>query len=215
VNDALAGLEEQYGVVIGYRAHQPEIEVKVRAASLQLARRAADEAAARLGPDLVYGEGDAGLPEVVGGLLAARGLTLAVAESCTGGLVAELMTDAPGASAFFVGGAITYSNAAKTAALGVDPTLVTRCGAVSAEVARAMAEGARGRFAADLALSLTGIAGPTGGTPDKPVGLVHYALATPRGTVDRHLQHPGSRAQVRRRAAYAGLALIREQLRLL
>jgi len=217
VNDRLAGVEAQYGVVIGYRASLPEIEVKVQAraatssAVLDLAQRAAAEARARLG-DHVYGEGFGSLPEHVGGLLAARGLTLAIAESCTGGLAAELATRIPGSSRYFLGGAVAYANSAKTALLGVPAELISAHGAVSAEVARAMAEGVRQRLGADLGLAFTGVAGPDGGSPQKPVGLVHWALAQATGTVARERVFVGSRLDVRRRAAFAGFDLIRRSL---
>jgi nicotinamide-nucleotide amidase len=164
---------------------------------------------ARLGEDVVYGEGDTSLPEVVCRLLEARSLTLALAESCTGGLVAELVTNVPGASRSFLGGVVAYSNGAKTELLGVEPALIERHGVVSAEVARAMAEGARRRFGSDLALALTGIAGPAGGTPEKPVGLVHWAAASEAGVEAKHAVFSGKREQVRRRSAYAALALAR------
>jgi nicotinamide-nucleotide amidase len=215
VNDRLAGVEAEFDVTIGYRATMPEIEVKVlaRASTLEAASRRAELAAAavraRLGEEVVFGEGKARFPEVLCNLLAAKGLTLGLAESCTGGLVAELLTAHAGASAVFRGSAVTYANEAKIALLGVPPELIAAHGAVSAEVARAMAEGARRVFAADLSLALTGIAGPGGGSAEKPVGLVHYAVASEAGTSDVRAVFAGSREQVRRRAAFAGLALVR------
>lgn len=117
----------------------------------------------------------------------ASGKTFAFAESCTGGLLGKLVTDVAGASAVFLGSAVTYSNEAKTALLGVKPEIIEACGAVSPETAKAMAEGARKVFGADIALSVTGIAGPGGGSPEKPVGTVYMAIATERGTQIRHL----------------------------
>jgi nicotinamide-nucleotide amidase len=152
------------------------------------------------------------LPEVVGELLRQRGLTLALAESCTGGLVAELVTAAPGASEFFLGSAVTYANAAKHDLLGVPESLVERSGAVSAVVARAMADGARQTFRSDLALALTGIAGPGGGSEAKPVGLVYCSVATGEGSVVRELRLHGSRERIRRMAAFTGLAQVRRVL---
>jgi nicotinamide-nucleotide amidase len=215
VNDRLAGIEAEFGVVIGYRATMPEIEVKVlaraetAAAAAERAERAAHAVRARLGADVVFGEGTARFPEAVCKLLEAQGRTLALAESCTGGLVSELITAHSGASAVFRGGAVTYANDAKIALLGVPPALLARFGAVSSEVARAMAEGARQAFNSDIALSITGIAGPNGGSPEKPVGLVHYAVVSADGISDRRVVFPGNREQVRRRAAFAGLALVR------
>lgn len=218
VNDQLAGIEAAHGVTLAYRAHFPEIEVKVlgrageASEAAARARRAADEVIARLGPDVVYAEGDVTFAESLGKLLVEKAKRLCVAESCTGGTVARLLTEKSGASDFFVGGAVTYANRAKQALLGVPEALLTEHGAVSQAVARAMAEGALRAFDADIGLSLTGIAGPTGGTPEKPVGLVHYAVSTSEGTSDRQMVFPGSRAQVRDLAAFAGLALVRKVL---
>jgi nicotinamide-nucleotide amidase len=215
VNDRLAGIEAEFGVIIGYRATMPEIEVKVlaRAATVQGAQTVAERAALtvreRLGDEVVFGEGKARFPEAVCQLLEAKGLTLALAESCTGGLVSELVSAHSGASAVFRGGAVTYANDAKIALLGVSPALLARFGAVSAEVARAMAHGARRAFNADIALALTGIAGPSGGSAEKPVGLVHLAVSNADGLSDRRIVFTGNREQVRRRAAFAGLSLVR------
>jgi nicotinamide-nucleotide amidase len=217
INDRLAGVEAQYGVIIGYRASLPEIEVKVlaradtREAALEVAQRAAVDVRSRLG-DCVYGEGFGSLPEHVGGLLAERGLTLAIAESCTGGLAAELLTRVPGSSRYFLGGVVAYANAVKTALLRVPAELIAAHGAVSAEVARAMAEGVREHLGADLGLAFTGIAGPDGGSAEKPVGLVHWALASSAGTVQRDRVFIGDRSAIRRRAAFAGFDLVRRSL---
>lgn len=218
VNDRLEGVEAAYGVTLGYRAHFPEIEVKVQARGTDAqetdarARSAADEVRERLGIDIVYGEGDAALPEEVGKLLVERGLMLGLAESCTGGLVAELVTERSGASAFFAGGIVSYSNELKERLLGVPRPLLEEHGAVSAPVARAMAEGALGALGANVTLALTGVAGPTGGTAEKPVGLVHYAVATRERTVDEKRLFPGTRRQVQLVAAFAGLSLVRKIL---
>ena len=215
VNDRLAGIEAEFGVLIGYRATMPEIEVKVlaRAVSVDAARvvaeRAALEVRERLGAEVVFGEGKARFPEALCQLLEANRQTLSLAESCTGGLVSELLTAHAGASAVFRGGAVVYANDAKIALLGVPGELIARFGAVSAVVARAMADGARRAFASDYALSLTGIAGPGGGSEEKPVGTVHYAVASADGISDRRVVFPGNRDQVRRRAAFAGLSLVR------
>lgn len=218
VNDRLAGVEATYDVVIGYRASLPEIEVKVlaRAATaadaLAKARRAADEVKSRLG-DHVYAEGFGSLPEHVGKLLAETGKTLAIAESCTGGLAVELVTRTPGSSQFFLGGAVTYANSAKTELLGVPAELIAKHGAVSAEVAQAMAEGIRRRLSADFGLAFTGIAGPDGGTAEKPVGLVHWAVATASGVQAKQRVFIGGRLDIRRRAVFAGFDLIRRSLK--
>ncbi len=218
VNDRLAGIEASHGVTIGYRARLPEIEVKVlaRAANESAARKrveaASAEVCARLGSEVVFGTGDVDLARALGELLVERGLTVAAAESCTGGLVAELLTDAAGASRYFVGGVVAYANAAKTALLEVEAELIERHGAVSREVAVAMACGARARFGASMAVSITGIAGPDGGSPEKPVGLVHFAVSDERGVTHRQKIFSGNRQQIRRRAAFATLALCRRVL---
>ncbi len=148
----------------------------------------------------------------VGRLLHRHGKTLAVAESCTGGLLAQRITEVPGASGYFRGGIVAYSNDVKEN-LGVPREVLAAHGAVSAECARAMAELARARFDSDFALASTGIAGPTGGTAEKPVGLVYVALAAPPGTwVEEHRFH-GSRQGNRWSACEAALDLLLQHLR--
>jgi len=140
------------------------------------------------------------------GTLRERGLTLALAESCTGGMVAMRVTSVPGASDVFLGGVVCYANAVKRDMLGIPQEMLDQHGAVSAPCAKAMAEGVRERLGADIAVSVTGIAGPGGGTPQKPVGLVFIGVSTPSGTrVDRHL-FPGDRPSIRQHAADAALA---------
>ena len=192
VGERLAGVEEGFpGVTIGYRAHFPEIEVKVlaRGKAEALARELCDKATievrSRLA-DVVYGDGDDSFAGVVGRALRGRGYTLAIAESCTGGLVGHMVTREPGASDFLMVDAVTYANSAKTRFLGVDEDVLRGHGAVSAEVAAAMAEGVRRVSGADIALSLTGIAGPSGGSAEKPVGTVYLAIASPKGTLVKH-----------------------------
>ena len=141
----------------------------------------------------------------------AQGLTVAVAESCTGGLVAAALTDTPGSSGFFVGGVVSYADAAKRDLLGVDPDVLTAHGAVSAQVARAMAEGARDRFHASLAGSVTGIAGPDGGSAEKPVGLTYVGVADDRGVDVRRVVWSGDRAENRRDSGIALLELVLER----
>jgi nicotinamide-nucleotide amidase len=166
--------------------------------------------AGRLGADNIFGEDDATLPAVVVGLLRERGQSVSFAESCTGGWIASLLTDAPGASECFGESFVPYANAAKIQRLGVSPALLDRYGAVSAQCAEAMALGARRAAGSDWAIGVTGIAGPTGGSAEKPVGLVWFGLARPNGEVSllRH-QFLGERNEVRRRAANAGLDLLR------
>jgi nicotinamide-nucleotide amidase len=146
--------------------------------------------------------------------------TIAVAESCTGGLLAGRLTDRPGSSAYVLGGVVVYSNEAKVALAGVDAELIERCGAVSAEVAEALADGALARFGADVGVGVTGVAGPGGGTAEKPVGRVHVALASRAGgtaaggggRVARRLDLPGSRPDVRDRTTTVALHLLRRLL---
>jgi nicotinamide-nucleotide amidase len=150
--------------------------------------------------------------ELVLSLAAARGLRLATAESCTGGMVAARLTAVPGSSASFVGGVVAYADAVKRNELDVAEEVLAEYGAVSAEVAAAMAEGARGRLDADVAVAVTGIAGPDGGTPEKPVGRVHIHADGPDGSLTRVLDVPGEREQIRVRAAVTALHLLRALL---
>ena len=137
--------------------------------------------------------------------LRARQQTLATAESCTGGLVGAALTGLPGSSAWYLGGVIAYANELKLRLLGVPPGVLAAHGAVSLETARAMAEGARAATGADVAVAITGIAGPTGGTAEKPVGLVYVGVAAPHGTATFKHRFSGSRADVRRAAAETAL----------
>jgi len=142
----------------------------------------------------------------------ARGATVALAESCTGGIVAAALTAIPGSSGYFLGGVVSYSDEAKRDLLGVDAATLEAHGAVSAQVARAMAEGARGRFGAAVAAAVTGIAGPDGGTPEKPVGLTYVAVADADGVDVRRFVWPGDRAANRRDSAVAVLEALRDRV---
>jgi nicotinamide-nucleotide amidase len=177
---------------VGITAHDATISFRITGEGVteDEARAQTDATAAliyqRFG-DLVLGEGTTDVPDAVAAQLARTGATLATAESCTGGLIAHLLTAIPGISTYYLGGVVSYSNEAKADLLGVPRELIAAHGAVSPEVARAMAEGARARFRSDLALSATGVAGPTGGSPEKPVGRVYLGLATPSGVDSRQL----------------------------
>lgn len=162
--------------------------------------------------DLVYGVNVGSLEEVVLTALREKGLTFACAESCTGGLVAKRVTDLPGASAAFKGSAVTYWNSAKSGVLGVPQNLLGEKGAVSAEVAKAMAQGARRAFDSDLAVSTTGVAGPDSDDRGNPVGLVFVALATPEGTYCRKLHLGQTRERIRTTAAHHAFDLVRRYL---
>jgi nicotinamide-nucleotide amidase len=218
LDERLRDVELPLGVELGFRTTFPDNYVRpVARASTEAEAQAKLERAcaairAQLGP-LVYGEGEEQtLESVVGRLLAERGRTVAVAESCTGGMIAELLTAVPGSSAYFRGGVVAYADAAKAELLGVPQALLERHGAVSEPVARAMAEGARARFGVDYAVSTTGIAGPTGGTPEKPVGLVYVALASAEATQVRELVFAFDRERNRRVTAQVALDWVRREL---
>jgi nicotinamide-nucleotide amidase len=160
---------------------------------------------------VVFGRDGETLAGVVGQLLTARRQTVATAESCTGGLIGAALTDTPGSSNYYLGGVVSYANAAKTALLDVPPALLQQHGAVSAPVAQAMAEGVARRLGSDYALSVTGIAGPAGGSAAKPVGLVYVGVRTPAGTTvhELHLGSDAPRDVIRTRAARTALNLLR------
>jgi nicotinamide-nucleotide amidase len=160
----------------------------------------------------VFGYDDDTLESVIGDLLKSRGETLAVAESCTGGLLGSRITDIPGSSAYFLGGGICYTGFAKTAVAGVDPELIREHGEVSEPVAIAMAAGIRERFASTWGIGVTGIAGPTGGTPEKPVGTVHIAVAGPNGHEHKKLLWQGPRTIIKWFSTQWALDLLRRQL---
>ena len=216
VSQAVRHLEKEHeGLTLGYRAHFPEIEVKVhvRAESAVDAEGRAESIAAEVREilgDAVFGGKDDAFAEVVGADLRARGKTLAVAESCTGGQVGEMLTRIPGASDYLLLDAVTYSNSAKEAVLGVSPEVLRAHGAVSSETAAAMAEGALRVAGADIAVSITGIAGPGGGTEDKPVGTVWFGLAQKgQPTITKHRKLPWDRDRVQTLSAYVALELAR------
>ncbi len=160
----------------------------------------------------LFGRDERPVQELVLEACRARGWTLGTAESCTGGLVAARLTSVPGASDCFRGGIVAYENEVKGQALGVPAALIEQHGAVSPEVAAAMARGARERLALDVAVAVTGIAGPEGGTPEKPVGLVYLHLSSPLGEVPLRMELPGGRDLIRSRSAVAALHLLRRTL---
>ena len=193
-----------------------EGEVSFHATSLEKSSAAARAVRAKLKREILdavgefaHGEGDSTLEAALGARLRKRRLTLAVAESCTGGLLGARLTSVPGSSGYFLGGAIAYANAAKVRLLGVPARVLSKHGAVSSECAAAMARGARRALRADVGVSVTGIAGPDGGTKDKPVGLVFIAVCGPgRAEAVRRLDINGPRAAVRSRATTAALRLV-------
>lgn len=159
----------------------------------------------------LYSEDGSHVDDLVARLLAAR--RIATAESCTAGLLAARLTDRPGSSEYVMGGVVSYSNEAKVQLLGVDPALIEAHGAVSEPVAEAMAAGALQRFGADTAVAITGIAGPGGGTPEKPVGTVCFTVAQDGGpTITRTLRLPGNRSDIRERSTTVAMHLLRRTL---
>ena len=153
------------------------------------------------------------LVETVGLLLKKRGLTVAVAESCTGGQLGAAITSVAGSSDYFLGGVIAYANSVKSRQLGVDPGLIEREGAVSALVARQMAAGARRLFASDLAVGITGVAGPAGGSPEKPVGLVFIAVDAGDRVDAERFRFSGDRDAVRKSSVIAALEMVKSHLK--
>jgi nicotinamide-nucleotide amidase len=167
-----------------------------------------DRMALALGEHLYSTHGEA-LEEVVARVLTENRATVAVAESCTGGMLAERLTKIPGSSSYFLGGVICYSNELKTSLVGVPQSLIEAKGAVSSEVALALADGIRKRTGATLGVGVTGVAGPGGGTPEKPVGLVHIGLADEHGPRERAYRFPGDRERIRQFASQSALDAVR------
>jgi nicotinamide-nucleotide amidase len=217
LEDELTDVGREDGVILGFRTAFPDNFLRpiaraqtVKEADAKLARACA-AIEAKLGP-LVYTRGEKTMEAVVGELLAERGVTLATAESCTGGLIGARLTAVPGSSRYYRGGVVAYANEAKRDLLGVPEALLREHGAVSAPVARAMAEGARARLGADLALATTGISGPDGGTPEKPVGLVWIAFASKDGTDAEQMVFPFDRERHRVLTAQTALDWVRRAL---
>lgn len=202
---------------IAVLAHDYRADVKIMAKA-----GSEEDAEALIGPlqgeiarrldGFVFGFDQTTLESAIAALLQARGYSIAVAESCTGGRIAAALTSVPGASRSFVGGIVAYDDVVKIDELGVDRELIGRVGAVSEEVAQAMARGARLRLKADVALATTGIAGPSGGSPEKPVGLVWFALEDAAGSRSRRVVFRGDRDGIMRRATVAALGMIWRRL---
>ncbi len=212
---ASAGFSE-VGLEVAYCARPGDVELRLIASPS--AREKFDQAIAlvrKIFPSEIYSE-TAGeeipLELVIGNLLREKKLTLATAESCTGGLIGHRITNVSGSSDYFRGGCVSYSNKIKIAQLGVAPETLAKFGAVSEAVAREMAEGVRRVFGADIGLSTTGIAGPTGGTAEKPVGLVFIAVADARGTVVREMRTGGEREYIKTVSAQSVFDLLRRRL---
>ena len=192
-----------------------QLHVKTHAQSQKAAEQRLDELVGKIEEELgdnVYSDNGDSLEQIVSYFLQMRNATLAVAESCTGGLVAERLTSVSGSSRYFIGGAVVYSNELKTQLADVPADLIDVYGAVSEQVARALAEGIRKRCGTTLGLGITGVAGPTGGTAEKPVGLVFHALATENGTELIKRNFPGDRARIRWFASQQALDMVRRKL---
>jgi nicotinamide-nucleotide amidase len=218
VDEKIAPVYTQYdNPVTTILFNQSEIEIHLSARgrtekeATDLLDRLSGEIEERLGNAIFSFAGET-MEEVVGLKLSVGGYTLAVAESCTGGLLAQRLTDVPGSSKYFIEGVVAYANDAKIRTLAVEPMLLMEHGAVSAPVAEAMAEGIRKRAETDFGLSITGIAGPDGGTDEKPVGTVFIALSDEVQTRHRQLHLPGDRHLIRWRASQAALDMLRRRL---
>ncbi len=196
-------------------AGEIQLHFRARAQTMEAAQARVDEAADAVEEELddaVYSRNGESLEQIVGYWLQMRNATVAVAESCTGGLLAERITSIAGSSRYFVGGAVVYSNAMKTELAGVPANMIERHGAVSREVAAALAEGIRYRSEATLGIGITGVAGPAGGSAAKPVGLVFHALASDSGTEVIERNFPGDRQRIRQFATTLALDMVRKKL---
>jgi len=217
LDEMLRDLPLPPGVELGFRTQFPDNHVRpVARAKTEAEAQANLETACRLLRErlgtLVYAEGEDTLEAATGRILMEHRATLAVAESCTGGMIGELLTAPPGSSAYFKGGVVAYWNDAKAALLDVPEAVLAEHGAVSEPTARAMAEGVRRRFDTTLGVATTGIAGPTGGSKDKPVGLVYVALATAEGSEVRELRLAFDRERNRRLTAQIAIDWVRRHL---
>ncbi len=217
LGERLQVIELPAGVELGLHTHFPDVHVRpVATAATDAEAREMLERSCTLIRDclgaLVYAEGEETLASATGRILIEHGATLAVAESCTGGMIGQQLTAVPGSSAYFKGDVVAYWNEAKTALLDVPEWILAEHSAVSEPTARAMAEGARTRFASTIAVATTGIAGPSGGTPEKPVGLVFVALATTMGSQVHELQLGSDRARNRRLTSQIAIDWVRRHL---
>ncbi len=218
VDELLLGIAKpEQGLALGICVKFPLIKVTLRAEAENdavvavLLANAACMVRERL-ENCIFSTGDSSIDDVVAVLLREHGLTLALAESCTGGMIAKRITDISGSSAYFLEGLVTYGNAAKMRLLGVSSELLDTKGAVSSECASAMAKGVRVDADSDLGLSVTGIAGPDGGTEEKPVGTVFISLAAPDGCWTKRFQFHGSRSEIRTLTAWTALDWLRRYL---
>ena len=218
VDERVADLLKLKGIVtVGIYAHAGQVDLRITAkgeapAALQKAIHTVEADIRRRIGTIVFGADDDTLEQVVGTLLTKSKKTVAVAESCTGGLIGHRLTQVPGSSVYFLGGVVAYANPAKTTLVGVPAGLLRQHGAVSEPVVRQMAAGIRKTLRSDYGLAVTGIAGPAGGTAEKPVGTVHLAVADAKQVVSRALHLTGDRDTIKHRAAQAALDLLRTTL---
>lgn len=217
VNQAIQDIMKREAPAVGLTAKETGVDIRIiaRESDAERAQSIVDitETAirGRLG-DVIYGVDGLSMEEVVGALLKQRRIKLSVAESCTGGLIGARITNIAGSSEYFERGVVVYSNVSKSEMVGVPGELIERCGAVSSEVAAAMAQGIRQTAKTDLGLAVTGIAGPSGGTELKPVGLVYAALASAQGVKTDEYRFLGNREQVRMKASQMALDMVRRYL---
>lgn len=217
INEAINDILKKENPVVGLTAKSIGVDIRIiaKAMSTEEAQALIDRTEKTIRErlrDAIYGVDNQSIEEVVGALLKHRRLKLSIAESCTGGMIAARITNISGSSEYFERSVVTYSNEAKTEMLGVPKELIELHGAVSRQVSEAMARGIRDAARSDLGLSVTGIAGPTGGTKEKPVGLVYMSLASPEGNKTDEYNFLGNREQVRMRAAQMALDMVRRYL---
>jgi nicotinamide-nucleotide amidase len=194
---------------------QVEVRLTAQGKTMEEAERLVQELGEKIEASLdkyIFAKTETSLEEVVGMQLAMKHSTIAVAESCTGGMLAQRLTSVPGSSRYFLSGIVTYSNQSKIDLAGIPPLLLEMQGAVSEEVARGLAESVREKVGATFGVGITGVAGPEGGSPEKPVGTVHIAVAGPAGTIHRHQVFPGSRERIRSWSSQAALDMVRRVL---
>lgn len=218
LDEAISPIYKTYESVqtsILFNKTEVEVQIAATASDETEAQRTADELADRIAAKLgiaVFAMNGETMEEIVGALLTRTGKTISLAESCTGGLIAERLTEVPGSSAYFIEGAVTYANEAKMRTLGVKSETLEEFGAVSSQTAEEMAVGMRERTGTDYALSITGIAGPDGGSEEKPVGTVFMGLADADGVKTISLMFPGDRYLIRWRSSQAALDMLRRRL---
>ena len=217
ISESLKDLEEREGITLGFYPVFPEYHIVITARGedeerlMEYLDEMESEIRKRLS-EYIFGRDEERMEDVIGSLLRERGLTVSVAESCTGGLIGHRITNVPGSSEYFMGGVVVYSNEAKMRILGVKEETLKRFGAVSAETAKEMAEGVKRCIPSDIGIAVTGIAGPTGGTKEKPVGTVFIGLSSKDGTIAKRYQFFGEREQIKLNTSMMALDWIRRYI---